>query len=71
MAMVGLAQNLGALRALATEGIQTGHMKMHARNLAFQAGANPDEIPRVVERLSNEHCFTEARAKEIIAELRS
>ncbi|MBM75054.1 MAG: hydroxymethylglutaryl-CoA reductase, degradative [Proteobacteria bacterium] len=71
MAMVGLAQNLGALRALATEGIQTGHMKMHARNLAFQAGANPEEIPTVVEQLSSEHCFTEARAKEIIAELRS
>ena len=44
MAAAGLAQNLGALRALATVGIQAGHMKLHARNMAVTAGANDDEV---------------------------
>ena len=46
-AAVGLAQNLGALRALAGEGIQRGHMKLHARNVAVQAGAEGDAVDRV------------------------
>ncbi|MHC8517711.1 hydroxymethylglutaryl-CoA reductase, degradative [Sporosarcina sp. ITBMC105] len=41
---VGLAQNMGAIRALATEGIQRGHMTLHARNIASQVGRNPEEI---------------------------
>jgi hydroxymethylglutaryl-CoA reductase len=49
MAAAGIAQNLGALRALATVGIQAGHMKLHARNMAVTAGANDDEVDRVVE----------------------
>ena len=49
IAAAGLAQNLGALRALATVGIQAGHMKLHARNMAVTAGANDDEVDKVVE----------------------
>ncbi|MEC8979088.1 MAG: hydroxymethylglutaryl-CoA reductase, degradative [Candidatus Thermoplasmatota archaeon] len=48
MAAAGLAQNLGALRALATVGIQAGHMKLHARNMAVTAGAGEDEVDAVV-----------------------
>lgn len=48
VAAVGLAQNLAATRALASEGIQRGHMRLHARNFAVQAGASPDEVPQVV-----------------------
>src|SRR3989304_895896 len=51
IAAVGLAQNFGALRALATEGIQRGHMGLHARNIAVTAGAGGDEIEKVVEVL--------------------
>ncbi len=49
MAAVGLAQNFAALRALTLEGIQKGHMRLHARHLASAAGAAPDEAPKVVE----------------------
>ncbi len=49
IAAAGIAQNLGALRALATVGIQAGHMKLHARNMAVTAGANDDEVENVVE----------------------
>jgi len=48
---VGLAQNLAALRALATEGIQRGHMSLHARQVAVAAGAQEDQIDALVERL--------------------
>jgi hydroxymethylglutaryl-CoA reductase len=48
---VGLAQNLAACRALVTEGIQRGHMSLHASNIALAAGASPDELPEVVARL--------------------
>ena len=51
MGAVGLAQNLAALRALATEGIQRGHMKLHARNLAIMAGAEGPLVDRVVEEM--------------------
>ena len=47
MAAAGLAQNLGALRALATVGIQAGHMKLHLRNMIASAGASPNEIEPV------------------------
>jgi len=70
IAMVGLAQNLGALRALVTDGIQKGHMKMHARNLAFQVGAQNEEITQVVTQLSSEHVFTIDRAREVLADFR-
>ena len=70
LAVVGLAQNFAALRALATEGIQRGHMELHARNLATSAGARPDEVDRVVERLIRDHQIRFDRAKEIVEELR-
>jgi len=71
LASVGLAQNFAALRALATEGIQRGHMELHARNLAVSAGARPDEVDRVVERLVQGHEVRFDRAKAILEELRA
>jgi hydroxymethylglutaryl-CoA reductase len=70
LAAVGLAQNFGALRALATEGIQRGHMGLHARNIAATAGARPEEIDAVVTRLIAEHAIRIDRAKEILDDLR-
>ncbi|MHB1931760.1 MAG: hydroxymethylglutaryl-CoA reductase, degradative [Thermoplasmata archaeon] len=70
LAAVGLAQNFGALRALATEGIQRGHMELHARNLAASAGARPEEVDRVVARLIAEHAIRFDRAREIVEEIR-
>ena len=49
MAAAGMAQNLGALRALATVGIQAGHMKLHLKNMISSAGANSDEIDLVAK----------------------
>jgi len=69
-AAVGLAQNLAALRALAMEGIQRGHMKLHARQLAMSAGAMGNEVGRVVERLVAEGVVRLDRAEAILAELR-
>ena len=71
LAAVGLAQNFSALRALATEGIQRGHMELHARNLAASAGARPDEVDRVVERLVREKAIRFDRAKEVLDEIRA
>ncbi len=70
MAAVGLAQNFAAIRALATEGIQAGHMKLHARNLAMAAGAKPEEVDAIVERMIREKKINLSRAKEILEELR-
>jgi len=70
MAAVGLAQNLAALRALTTEGIQKGHMGLHARNIAITAGATPDIVDTVVEKLIKEKKIRMDRAKEIIDELK-
>jgi hydroxymethylglutaryl-CoA reductase len=67
---VGLAQNMAALRALATEGIQRGHMALHARNIAIGAGAEGKEIDLVASRLAADHDVRSARAEEILAELR-
>ncbi len=69
VATVGLAQNLGALKALATEGIQRGHMRLHARNIAATAGAPPELIEKVVEILVKEKKIRMDRAKEVIEEL--
>jgi len=69
LAAVGLAQNLGALRALASEGIQQGHMRLHARNIAFQAGALKKNIDVVAEQMIKERKIRVDRAKEILAEL--
>ena len=67
---VGLAQNLGALRALATEGIQRGHMALHARNIALVAGALGDEIDRVAKRMADEKDVRTDRAIALLKEIR-
>jgi hydroxymethylglutaryl-CoA reductase len=69
LAAVGLAQNLGALRALANEGIQRGHMNLHARNIAITAGAKDDLVDKVAGQMVKERRVRVDRAKEIIAEL--
>lgn len=69
-AAVGLAQNTAALRALATEGIQRGHMSLHARNVAVAAGADEDEIGPLVECLVRDGHVRLDRARELLAELR-
>jgi hydroxymethylglutaryl-CoA reductase len=66
LAAVGLAQNLGALRALAHEGIQRGHMALHARNIAVAAGATGDLIDLVAAKMVEEHKIRMDRAKELI-----
>jgi len=65
---VGLAQNLAALRALATEGIQRGHMGLHARQVAMAAGAVGDEIERVAAQLVRERTIRLDRAQEILGQ---
>jgi len=71
MVSVGLAQNLGALRALVQEGIQYGHMRLHARNLVIMAGAERDLIDRAVEELvASGGRITFDRAKEVVERLR-
>ncbi len=67
MASVGLAQNFAAIRALASEGIQRGHMSLHARQVAMAAGANGDQIERVAKQLVQEGIIRIDRAKEILA----
>jgi hydroxymethylglutaryl-CoA reductase len=69
MAAVGLAQNLAAIRALAMEGIQRGHMKLHARQVAMAAGATGDLVDRVAERLVTEGVIRVDRAEAILAGL--
>jgi len=63
---VGLAQNLGALRALASEGIQRGHMSLHAKNIAIAAGATGDLIELVADKMVKERKIRVDRAKELI-----
>jgi len=71
MAAVGLAQNLAALRALAAEGIQRGHMSLHARNIAAMAGAEGDMIDRVAAAMVEEKKVRLDRAKELLTEIGS
>src|SRR5213595_1826647 len=71
IATVGLAQNFAALRALATEGIQRGHMSLHARNIAATVGAAGEEVERVAEILVKERKVRMDRAKEVLSELRA
>jgi len=68
---VGLAQNLAALRALATEGIQRGHMRLHARQVAVAAGASEREIELVVQRMTSEGVVRSDRALAILGEIRN
>ena len=69
IAAVGLCQNFAALRALASEGIQRGHMSLHARNVAVQAGAKCDFIELVAARMAAERRINVDRAAELIREL--
>lgn len=71
MAAVGLAQNLAALRALATEGIQKGHMALHARQVAIAAGAVGEEIEAVAQRMVAEGTIRPDRAEAILGQLRN
>lgn len=71
LAAVGLAQNLGALRALAHEGIQRGHMRLHARNFAISAGATGDLADLIVERMVEERKIRLDRAKELFEEYKA
>ncbi len=71
MGAVGLAQNLAALRALATEGIQKGHMKLHARQLAITAGAKGEEVDEVVKEMLKRGEIRLDVAKEILETIRS
>ncbi len=66
---VGLAQNFAALRALASEGIQRGHMKLHSRNVAISAGATGDLIDLVAQKMIEERKIRFDRAKDLVAEL--
>ncbi|WP_192365423.1 hydroxymethylglutaryl-CoA reductase, degradative [Mesorhizobium mediterraneum] len=68
---VGLAQNTGALRALAAEGIQKGHMSLHARNIAFAAGARGDEIEQVAAKMKQEGHVRLDKAERVLAEIRT
>ena len=66
VAAVGLAQNMAALRALATEGIQRGHMALHARNLAIAAGATGAEIDRVARAMADAGEVTAEKARSLL-----
>jgi hydroxymethylglutaryl-CoA reductase len=70
IAAVGLAQNFAALRALATEGIQKGHLRLHAKNLAIMAGAKGKEIDKVAKRMTEEKDISASSAKKILDEMR-
>ena len=69
IAAVGLAQNFSAIRALASEGIQKGHMKLHAKNIAASAGIRSDKIDEVTRRMIKEGNISVHRAKEILKKL--
>ena len=69
IASVGLAQNLGALRALATEGIQRGHMTLHARQVAIAAGAAENQVDRLAALLVKEKNVRIERAQELLIEM--
>ena len=69
MAAVGLAQNFAAIRALATHGIQAGHMRLHARSLAAAAGASDATVDDVAERLVASGEIKDWKARDIVAEM--
>ena len=67
---VGLAQNMAAIRALATEGIQRGHMALHAKNIALLAGASATEVSKVVDAMISRNSIKADTAKTVLSELR-
>ena len=66
VAAVGLAQNMAALRALATEGIQRGHMALHARNLAIAAGATGADVDRIAQEMAASGQVTADKARALL-----
>ena len=68
---VGLAQNIAAVRVLASEGVQRGHMSLHAKNIAAAVGATGDEVAQVVETLIAERAFRHDRAEAVLADIRA
>ena len=66
MTATGLAQNYSAIRALATEGIQKGHMRLHARNLASAAGASSEQIDDIVKKMIKDNNISLNKAKELL-----
>ena len=66
VAAVGLAQNVAALRALVSEGIQKGHMTLHARNMAINAGAKGSKIDEIAQQMIDEKKVSFDRAKELL-----
>lgn len=71
IAAVGLAQNFGAMKALATEGIQRGHMSLHAHNVAFSVGAEGDEVAEVARLIVEQKSINEGAARQALAQLRA
>jgi hydroxymethylglutaryl-CoA reductase len=69
MTAAGLAQNYSAIRALSTEGIQKGHMRLHARNLAAAAGATTEQIDEIVRIMIEEKKISLDRAKELLEQI--
>jgi hydroxymethylglutaryl-CoA reductase len=69
IAATGLAQNYSAIRALTTEGIQKGHMKLHAKNLASAAGATPEQTDKIVQKMLEEKNISLNRAKELLEQI--
>ena len=70
-AAVGLAQNLAAMRALATDGIQSGHMRMHARQLAIAAGAHTEDVVAIAQQMKEEGKIRLERARELVNQRKS
>lgn len=68
---LGLAQNLAALKALTSTGIQAGHMKLQAKSLALLAGASPEEMPQVLTELLKAKHMNQETAKAILEKLRN
>ena len=66
MACVGLAQNLAAIKALATHGIQKGHMRLHARQIALAAGAADGQVQSIADQLVAEGNIRVERARELL-----
>lgn len=71
IAAVGLAQNFAALRALSTEGISLGHMKLHGRNIAVMAGASGGEIDLVAQKIAGDGKVNLEHAKKVLDEIRA
>ncbi len=69
MTAAGLAQNYSAIRALSTEGIQKGHMGLHARNLAAAAGAKNEQIDKIVQKMIDENNISLDKAKELVKKI--